>query len=108
MATTWISCRIKNYTLAQINELELSNYPSATRNLKINLLLKYAIKKLKEQKQKKRTCAVTDGERIGTCYAYYDHYDIKWEDDTWLTTLELSLHGIRKTFSEKETEEVTK
>jgi len=52
----------------------------------------------------RHTFEVTDGERIGKCYSYFDHFDIKWEDGTWLTTIELSLHGIRKTFKEfKET-----
>ena len=50
---------------------------------------------------------VTDGERIGTCYSRFDHFDIKWEDGTWLTTIELSLCGIRKTFNKNENLEET-
>ena len=53
-------------------------------------------------KWKKDVFEVTDGIRIGTCYSYPDHFDVKWDDGTWLTTLELSLQGIRKTFKEKE------
>ena len=43
-----------------------------------------------------RIFRVTNGQVEGVCYSWYDHFDIMWDDGTLLTTIELSLYGIRK------------
>ena len=50
---------------------------------------------------KKSSChvfRVTNGDVLGTCYAFYDFFDVYWDDGTSnLALTELSVYGIRKT-----------
>ena len=50
---------------------------------------------------KKSSChvfRVTNGDVLGTCYAFYDFFDVYWDDGTSnLALAELSVYGIRKT-----------
>lgn len=43
---------------------------------------------------------VTDGDKEGTCYSWYDHFDVVWDNGDFLTTIELSLFNIRKVSTE--------
>ena len=40
---------------------------------------------------------VTNGDKKGTCYSWYDHFDVMFDDGEYVTTIELSLHNIKKT-----------
>jgi len=54
-----------------------------------------AVKELKRAACRKFT--VTDGNRDGTCYSFYDHFDVWWKDgSTNLGIVELSVYGICK------------
>jgi len=57
------------------------------------------LKKLKRSACRKFD--VTDGNKRGTCYSFYDHFDVWWTDGTTnLGIVELSIYGIRKVESE--------
>ena len=53
------------------------------------------------ERLKKSSChvfRVTNGDVLGTCYAFYDFFDVYWDDGTSnLALTELSVYGIRKT-----------
>jgi len=44
-----------------------------------------------------RIFRVTNREKEGTCYSWYDHFDVVFDDEEYITTHELSFHNIRKT-----------
>lgn len=53
------------------------------------------LKKLKQSSCRKFD--VTDGEKEGTCYSFYAHFDVWWKDgSTNLGIVELSHYGICK------------
>ena len=47
-----------------------------------------------------RVFRVTDGDKVGNCYSWYDHFDVVWDNGDFLTTIELSLFNIRKVSKE--------